>query len=219
MVENVGIRQHHPGIPTKPSALQRGGAGARRALHQIPRETLHLHIVRLFLHPHRRRSLNHSYRRRRRHQRSRVTVAVSQQHLHPGINVSESLSDDPAHLGGVGEVEGVEGGDAMDALEHEALEVAAFVLLLEAAELVRGLLDPLAREALLVDHLAALVHVGELAEAGEDGLRPQLRRPDLRLGVVLAVDDGAAVDAAQGAQLAHLLDQPLLPLLVRSLPL
>lgn len=199
MVEDVRIRQHHPRIPPETAALHRRAAAGRRALHQVPREALHPGLLR------RRRS---------------PAAVLRLDGLHPSLDVPERLRDDPAHLRRVGEgAASVEGRAAADASEHERLELAAGVLPPEAAELLRRLLDPLAREALLVDHLPALVHVGELPEAGEDSLRRQRRRPHLRHGVVLAVDDGAGVDAAERAELAHFLDQTLLPLLVRSLPL
>ena len=73
------------------------------------------------------------------------------------------------------DVEIVDRGLASDAAKHERFELAAVVLLPEAAVQLRRLLVPLSREAPLVHHFLALVHVRELAEVGEDGLHLKRR--------------------------------------------
>lgn len=98
----------------------------------------------------------------------------------------------------------VDGSLAGDVAEHERLELKT-VLLLEAAELLHFLLDPLPREALLAHHFSALVLVGEFVEEGEDELRPKRRQPHLRHGVVRVVYDGAGFSSAEGAQLTFLI--------------
>lgn len=92
------------------------------------------------------------------------------------------------------------------------------VVLVDLLELVRRLGDAVADERLLVHHLLALLHLRHALELREHALGGAAGvGPDVGLGLVRAVDDGARVDPAERAQLAHLLHQPLLALLERGL--
>nr|GMD42313.1 predicted protein [Ipomoea batatas] len=103
------------------------------------------------------------------------------------------------------------------ALEHHLGYLLLPVLLVLLLQLLARLGDPLPDKPLLVHHLLALLHLRHPLELRHHPLRPRRAWPHLRLVLVRAVNYRACLDPAQRAQLAHLLHQPLLPLLQRRL--
>lgn len=132
--------------------------------------------------------------------------------LNPLVNILQVLVNHPPKIIQINYIEILQALTSQ-ALVHDLSNLLFAVVLALFLELLIAFCYPLPEEALLVDHLLALLHLRHLLEMGKHTLDSQRGRPDFRLRVIWAIKDGTGINPTESAQLTHLLHQTLLPFL------